>query len=258
MRQLLLALVLVGGCDLYIEPGPGPGPDPVQQYQLVPRGNIATLGQIAAVAWDGSKHWVVTREEIGDYWEADRVEIFRYDVETGTASTPIVLTNHWERPTGAAWIDDQLWIHFDANNSGLVTSVDTVTGTETPRFSVTSGMNDIDTDGEQLYLAQTNIYATIEVRAVDDGEIVDLLWSEAFQASLRGLGVVRVPETGALEVWGGTLSSNRLAVMVGDETIAEAELPGFGTNLFGLIQFTGQQLTFVSNNQLYFFDVIRP
>jgi hypothetical protein len=259
MRKLpFVAMVFLFGCDLYVEPDPGPVPDPVESYTLVPRGNVAVLGPVTAVAWDGSRHWIVTRTDDGGYWDPDRIEIFRYDVATGERSEPIVLTSHWERPTGAAWLQGQLWIHYDANNSGLVTSLDTATGVETPRFNVSIGMNDIDTDGELLYFAQTDVSGVIEVRDPADGEILDVLWSEAFQASLRGLGVVRVPGAPAPEVWGGTLSSNALAVMVGDQTVATAALPGFGTNLFGLIQFAGQQLTFVENNQLYFFDVVRP
>lgn len=256
----LLLVTAVTGCDLYVDPtDPVPG-SAMATYQLVPRGNIAAPGPIAAVAWDGSQHWIVSREENGDYWEPDRIEVFRYDVVTGTASEPIVLTDHWERPTGAAWLQGKLWLHYDANNTGLVTALDPATGEETVQFSVGWGMRDIDTDGTSLYLADSSVMSFIQLRDPATGAITDERWTLGFQGSLRGVGVVTPPGATEPEVWGGTMASNELAIMVGQEQVARAvvgDLPS-PSNFDALLQFTGQDLTLVAFNQLHFYRVVRP
>lgn len=160
MRALLFAALTLTACDLYVEDDdPVAPPANLPEYDLVPRGNVATLGAIAAVTWDGSQHWIITRTEIGNYWTPDRLDVFRYDVQTRTASEPFVLTDHWQRPTGAAWIQGKLWIHYDGNGSGLITTLDPQTGIETPQFNVGWGFGDIDTDGNLLYLAQADVSA---------------------------------------------------------------------------------------------------
>ncbi|MEZ4400160.1 MAG: hypothetical protein R3B06_09085 [Kofleriaceae bacterium] len=254
-----LAAVGSGGCALYLDdPPPAPVPAQIAEYQLVPRGNVAVLGQVSAIAWDGQQHWIVSRMADGDYWSPDPIEVFAYDATTQTASAPYVLTTHWERPTGATWAQGQLWIHYDANTAGLVTSLDPATGVETPRYNVSWGINDIDSDGTSLYLADSSVDSMVEVRDLDTGSLQDQLWSAGFEASLRGLAVIDVPETATTEVWGGTMASNRLTVLVDGEQVAAASLPGFGANNPGLLQFAGPRLTYVYDNQLYFFDVLRP
>lgn len=259
MRTLLVSSFLaVTGCGLYLDEAPPPEPA-IATYQLVPRGNVAPLGDVYAVAWDGSRHWIVTREAEGDYWAPHRIEVFSFDVATGTASPPIVLTEHWERPTGATWIHGKLWIHYDANSAGLVTALDTATGVETPQFSVGGLMGDIDSDGTSLYLADYTVNSLIEQRDLVSGEITDVMWNQAFSGSLRGLGVVTGPGAAAPEVWAGTWT-NELTILVDNVRVARAVFDNVfpATNISPLLQFTGQGLTVVAYNQLYFYDVVRP
>jgi hypothetical protein len=77
---------------------------------------------------------------------------------------------------------------------------------------------------------------------------------------LRGVGVGLRRCAAAPEVWGGTLASNELAILVGGQQVARAVLEQFDprSNMDGLLQFTGQGLTLVAFNQLYFYDVVRP
>lgn len=268
MRALIVgACVLATGCNLYVDeddPGPsqcvdlGCGPGGLPAYTLVPRGNVAAPGAVHGVAWDGQEHWLVTRTEVGGYWDPDVLEIFRFDVETATASPPIVLTDHWERPTGAAWIDGRLWIHYDANDGGRVMSLDPATGVERDEFAVGPIMGDLDTDGARLFLGNVTTEADIEVRDVGTGTIVDELWTPLFGESLRGLAVVTPEGATAPEVWGGTLRSGELAILVDNQPVAHAAVPGFGSNNWWHFQFAGQRLTAVTDNQLYLFDVVRP
>lgn len=46
--------------------------------------------------------------------------------------------------------------------------------------------------------------------------------------------------------------------MVGDDVVARTAFDGFGANMAAAFTFAGQRLTMLTNNQLYFFDVIRP
>ena len=253
----LAPVLLLAGCELALdgEPPDPPGP-PLATYELVPRGNMALLGD-GPLAWDGSAFWIVERDDDGQYWTPDRMEIRRFDPATGTSSPPIVLTDHWERATGGAWLDGHLWVHYDASNAGLVTSIDPATGVETRRFNVGVGFGDIDTDGALLYFGQRDTSAVVEVRDTA-GTIVAVRWSEGFQASLRGIALVTPPGATAPELWGSTLASNQLTIMVGDQTIATASVPGFANNDLGMLMFAGQTLIVGARNQLFFFDVVRP
>jgi hypothetical protein len=167
-------------------------------------------------------------EEIGDYTVADRVSVFAFDVETGERSNDIVLTNHADRPMGATWIQGELWINYML--TGAISSLDPVNGVETPRFGIAQATYELDSDGRSLFVADSSVGGTVEVRDPATGEITDELWTPEWHESLRGIAVVTPPGASAYEVWGGSLAINRVAVIVGDRVV---------------------------DNQLYFFDVLR-
>ena len=255
MRAVMFAAaLLVPGCTLYFDEEPEPDP-PLPTYQLVPRGNIAAFGNIVGVAWDGRQHWLVTHEEVGDYTVADRVSVFAFDVETGVRSNEIVLANHADRPMGATWIQGELWIHYTL--TGNIVSLDPATGVETPRFSVGWATYEIDSDDTSLFVADSSVGGTVEVRDLATGEITDELWTPEWHESLRGIAVVKPSGASAYEVWGGSLATNSIPVMGGDEVGARATFDGFANNMNAQFVFAGQRLTMLMNNQLYFFDVLR-
>lgn len=248
----------LSGCALYSDDDP-PGPDPddgVATYRLEPRGNITTTGNIVGVTWDGTQHWLVTSDEVGDYTVPDVVKVFAFDAETGARSNEITLTDHADRPLGAAWVDGEIWINYTL--SGDVVSLDPATGIETPRFTVGSSIYEIDSDGSFLYVADSSVSGRVDVRDLVTGSIVDVRWTEEWQASLRGVAVVKPPGASEHELWGGTLANTTVPVMVGDEVVARATFEGFNHNMAAAFTFADQRLTMLMDNQLYFFDVIRP
>jgi len=257
MRAVLFAAaLLVPGCTLYFDEEPEPEPGlPLPTYQLVPSGNIAAPAGTVGVAWDGARHWLVTHEELGDYTVADRVSVFAFDVETGTRSNEFVLTNHTDRPMGATWIQGELWINYML--TGAIVSLDPTTGVETRRFGIAQVIYELDSDGRSLFVADSSVGGTVEVRDLATGEITDELWTPEWHESLRGIAVVKPPGASAYEVWGGSLATNTIPVMVGDEVVARATFDGFANNMNAQFVFAGQRLTMLMNNQLYFFDVLR-
>ncbi len=255
---LLASLVLAAGCELYVEPDPPPGPTPAPRtYELVPTHNLAGTANINAIAWDGSGLWLVEVSPIGGYWDPDRIALRRLDPDTGAVTAELGLADRWERPTGAVWFEGELWLHHDANTHGLVTSIDPRTGVETRRWSVGSGFGDLDTDGAQVFFADRTINAVVEVRD-PVGEIVDVRWSEGFQSSLRGIAVSTPPGALEPELWAGTMASNQLTILVGDERVATATADGLGSNEITLLQFAGARLAIVARNQVFLYDVVRP
>jgi hypothetical protein len=249
--------LLLGACGFHEQPDLD-DPPASTEYQLVPRGNLATLGDIGAITSDGVSHWIVAQTADGEYWTPDPTHIYRLDAATGARSEPIDLPDHWERPTGAAWDGGLIWIHYDSNSDGLITTVDPVTGVETPRFSVGSGIGGIDVHDGLLYLGHRDTSAVIEVRDPTNGAIVDEIWCEPCGETLRGLAVTTAPGTATLELWSGTWRSNRLQVMVDRVLRAEAPIHQIGTNDMDQLTFHGESLTALVHNQLYFFDVVRP
>lgn len=261
---MLLAVTSTGlglsaaGCAIYEETEPettGPGP---LEYRLIPVENHAVEGGFRVLTWDGEQFWCVNKADDGDYWSPDPVEVFRYDPATRQVSGRHVFASHWETPTGATWAQGKLWIHYDANGGGVVTTYDPATDLETTMFSVSAAMNDIATDGTSLYLANTSVEAYIELRDLATGAIIDEQWSQSFRGGLRGIAVTAPDGDGAVEVWGGGLASNNLTILKDRLTIATATAPGIHANGTPVLQFKGSQLAFVDDNQLYLFDVVRP
>ncbi|HVV85431.1 MAG TPA: hypothetical protein VHE35_20370, partial [Kofleriaceae bacterium] len=97
---LFLCAVSLGACSIELDPAPETQPDDLVQYQLVPRGNAATLDQVVGVSDDGGSFWMMDRDDDGSYWTPDRLELYQVDRATGERSPSIVLDDHWERLTG--------------------------------------------------------------------------------------------------------------------------------------------------------------
>ena len=258
---LLAPSLLLAGCVIDLDDGDDPPPDPgsdLVEYQLVPRGNLATLDTVIAVGDDPGSFWMMHRDDDGGYWTPDPLEYYLLDRATGARSSSIVLTEHWEHTTGAAWADGRLWVHYDANDSGVVASIDPVTGVETERYRVGVGFGAMSVRDGALYLGQRDVSAEVQVRDLATGELTDRLWAEGFQASLRGLATVQPHNAAAPELWGSSMAGNVLTILVDRVPRARAVVPGFGANELGALMFAGQQLFVVADEQLFFYDVVRP
>ncbi len=154
VRLLMLRLILVlatASCTL--EPGTG-SPDaalPVEPWDLVKTRTMA--GELPIVGFDSDRAgglWIAYALAPGDAPRADNVRIAHVDA-SGTKVAEHRWTDPAPRLSGLAFSGDALWLNTTDNLEGgnHVRKIDPVTGIELDRFTVESGITDLEVDAQR-------------------------------------------------------------------------------------------------------------
>ncbi|GEN08849.1 hypothetical protein SAMN05443572_108114 [Myxococcus fulvus] len=103
-----------------------------RHYTLVPESGFAGRQPIHGVAYDGEALWLVYREELGGFYDDDRLTLTRLDPQTLAVLQAWTFMDH-RVPRGLTWDGTSLWLYLEAHERKLV-RIDPATGAPTREF----------------------------------------------------------------------------------------------------------------------------
>ncbi|MBE0655269.1 MAG: hypothetical protein IH594_15825 [Bacteroidales bacterium] len=81
-------------------------------YKLELELSFASQGRLHGIAWDGDYFWMLYYEELGGFYDNNRVTLVQYDYQQGNTPVSIVFDDSNYFPEGITWDGSKPWISF--------------------------------------------------------------------------------------------------------------------------------------------------
>lgn len=113
--------------------------------------SFASQGNLTGIAWDSAYFWMLYLEEMGGYYDPNRLSLVHYNLDEGTVLQEYLFDDSNYSCAGITWDGEQVWISHYAN----IRSVDLSTGLWDRTYQIGEGTEDMAWTGEQLILLDT-------------------------------------------------------------------------------------------------------
>jgi hypothetical protein len=117
-------------------------------YNIKLQVSFAAQGDLTGIAWDGYYFWMLYFEELGGYYDNNRVTLVKYDLEQGTTLDTIIFDDSNYFPAGITWDGTNIWISFET----YIQSVDIENETLDKKYYAGESTVDLAWDNENLLL----------------------------------------------------------------------------------------------------------
>lgn len=117
-------------------------------YSLELDKSFAAQGNLGGIAWDGNHFWMLYFEEMGGFYDNNRVSLVKFDYDSGENLDTIVFDDSNYFPLGITWDGSLIWISF----GGCIQAVDPETGSFGKKYCAGAVTVDLAWDNEHLWL----------------------------------------------------------------------------------------------------------
>jgi len=181
-----------------------------RNYTLATEFNFAGAKPIVGVAYDGSALWFLYREEVGGYYDNDKLTLVQRDPETLAVLKELKFED-FRRPSGLTWDGTSLWAYFDGGGaSGALVRFNPTTGAREQEFVASQTTSSLGWTGSHLLLTHPATGEGIDRVSPLTGGSAGLLPNPFTQmASTRATGVAWRPG----EIWLSDMYANGLAII---------------------------------------------
>jgi hypothetical protein len=163
MKAVLICLVTVAflACSSDHSDINGAGAGTRILYHLEMKATFPGLkGTLAGIDYDGTAFWLVTFEEVGDYYDNDIVRLVQYDDRNDKVLKSYTYSGFYQKPSGLAWDGTNIWIYMAGSEFSLIEKINPADGNVIRSFAANAEICDLSFDGENLLL--NYIYSHIE------------------------------------------------------------------------------------------------
>jgi hypothetical protein len=248
---------LLIGCDSEVHnAGDPPWDSFTLHYELRETANFPGELPIVGIDWDGTRPWIAYREQLGTYYDNDRVTLVQYDQLGGQRLHSFEYNDEYMAVNGLAWTGSTIWLNYGApgDDLSLIKELDPNTGEVIRTFAGENGVHDLEFDGEHMLLS--NIWDHIQVMDVGTAALLSTMTTSAFEPSTqRGIAY----RDG--EIWLVSQFHNQLAILdpQGKQIgFADTNLLDPGNNYASdlYLAFAGDQLAIVKESRIYLLDIV--
>lgn len=138
-------------------------PNFTRHYRLRSERSFVATWPIYGVAHDGKALWFLYRQEVGGFYDKDKLKLVQHDPETFNVLKEIAFEEYLA-PRGLTWDGSLFWVYFDAHGFRL-DSFNPTTGAREPRFMASLGTESLAWTGS--HLLQTKSYTGRGIERVD-------------------------------------------------------------------------------------------
>jgi len=221
------------------------------RYRIDEARNFAPERAASGAAWDGEHLWLTYREEIGGYYDNDKISLVAIDLATGDVAHRFEYTDTYAGVTGLTWDGRHLWMHLEASGARELREIDATTGAVVRTFASDDGIADLDFDGENLLLV--NVWNKVEVVDPATGGLERTLDTPFDYSTLRAAA----HRSG--ELWLSAYWASEIAILdpATGAHIGVVDTPfDAGQSDVDSLVFAGDQLIAVGRSRIRVFDVV--
>jgi hypothetical protein len=131
-----------------------------RHYRLSAERTFAGAWPIYGLAYDGSALWFLYRQELGGYYDNDKLTLVQRDPETLQVLKEIVFEDY-QVPRGMTWDGSLLWVYFDSPGYRL-DRFNPATGARELGFMASHGTESLAWTGSHLLQSKGYVNARIE------------------------------------------------------------------------------------------------
>lgn len=232
-----------------------------RSYHLVAVTNFVAELPVAGIAHDGRYYWLAYREEVGGYYDPDKITVARYDSATATRLETFVFDDDFKAASGLAWTGHSLWLNGDGGaltgggNPHPIAEIDATTGEILRTIAGVGTEQDLAFDGTHLLVSGQ--FDTVEWIDTSSMQLVKTRTTPFGEGGTQR-GIAYRPG----EIWLSSQAHDQLAILDDDGTfigVCDVDIldPGWNYVFDMHMTFVGEkQLAFVDQGRVHVFDVV--
>lgn len=117
-------------------------------YTIALQSSFAAQGNLTGIAWDGAYFWMLYFEELGGFYDPNRITLVKFDYLLGRSLDTMIFDDSNYFPAGIAWDGENVWISFGT----YIQSVDPDHETLGKKYYAGESTVDLAWNGENLIL----------------------------------------------------------------------------------------------------------